>query len=162
MITQAPKKAANAKNAKSVVLLRQDWFMPGEIEKVAKFLGMKLHEFFKKYISIDYWIADEKIRKDVFVLSPAIINNYPGNIFPFDNRYGQCIFYKEGKCTIHPVKPYECIEVFHKTTQEEGNEIHFKTAQAWNNKKYQKQISAILCSKPKMPRIPHPWEDMDS
>lgn len=84
------------------------WFRPGEAEKVAEYLGLTLQECFDQYLSVDYWVmlSDD----DIYVLSPAIVTDdgtTAGLKFPSWPQ-GTCVFFKDGRCGIHEVKPYEC------------------------------------------------------
>lgn len=126
------------------------WFKPKEIEKAANFLGLSVETFFKNFLMIDYWMADNVISNDVFALSPAVVDQETGKIFPVNNRYGQCIFYKKGKCQIHFVKPYECKNVFHNSTNEEGQLLHHVVVKAWDRKDYQQQIIKLFGEKPEI------------
>lgn len=127
------------------------WFKPGEVEKASKHLRMTLEDFFRKYLSVDWWFADKDpvFKKHVFVLSPAIVENEAGKVFPYENRFGKCVFFKNGKCQIHAVKPFECKEVYHGTSEDEGDTLHLSVAKEWNKK--QKQIVDLLGEKPKIP-----------
>lgn len=120
------------------------WLIPGEIEKIATFLNLSLENLFLNFISIDYWVADRIFFDDIFVLSPSTIDVIPGNIFPTDNRYGKCIFLKEEKCLIHPVKPYECKMVYHDTSKADEYKLHIKVAEMWDNDENKKQIIQLL------------------
>lgn len=64
---------------------------------------MTLPEFFRDYLAVDWWEATP----DIFLLSPAIRGSEPGTEFPGD-PCGECVFYKNDRCGIHPVKPHEC------------------------------------------------------
>jgi len=67
-------------------------FIEGEIEKVAKFLGIEKTEFEKKY-------TEEVTRFATTRKRPKVLRN--------GKPYGKCIFYENG-CKIHNVKPMEC------------------------------------------------------
>ena len=45
------------------------WFLPGEAENVAKFLGLSLEETFRKYLAIDWWAG----KGDLNLISPAVV-----------------------------------------------------------------------------------------
>ncbi len=66
----------------------------GDAEKIAKFLGMPLKEFKKKYL-----VKLRMLNKEI--LKPKI-DRFKGK------PYGPCVFFKKNKCSIHPVKPLEC------------------------------------------------------
>lgn len=66
----------------------------GDAQNIAKFLGIPLKKFKKKYLS--------KLRMfNKEVLKPKIIRKK-------GKPYGPCVFFKKGKCSVHPVKPLEC------------------------------------------------------
>lgn len=70
-----------------------------------------MREFFRRYLSVDWWVADGKLQTpdggDVLVLAPAI-KGHEGQRYPWWPT-GQCVFLNaEGRCRIHEAKPYEC------------------------------------------------------
>ena len=125
---------------KGACTFKPGWFMPDEIEKVAEYLGLSLQELFDTKIGVDWWVDDE----DIFVLAPATINMSAGEEYPA-NPIGQCAFYENGLCSIHPVKPFEC-KKYHHTEQSAVNERHKSVADAWE--KHQKQIVDLLGREP--------------
>ncbi len=71
------------------------WFVPGEIAPAARFLGLDEKEFVSRF-------CEEHHEDGVLALSPV---RKPGK--------GECVFLsREGDCTIHAVKPYECRKVY--------------------------------------------------
>ena len=118
------------------------WFMPGQAEKVAEYLNMSVEELFKTKLMVDWWEQDEDHPEDIFLLSPGIVGEEPGSEFPSDPR-GTCVFYKEGKCSIHPVKPFECADSIH---GERGEYRHNDIALAWQP--HQEQIKKLLGREP--------------
>lgn len=145
------KESCSCKNCIGRCKAAPGWFKPGEIEKAADYLRMSVKDFFAKYVSVDWWFADEdkNFENHVFVLSPAITKKEAGKVFPYHDRFGECVFFKNGKCQIHAVKPFECKEVYHGTTETEGAELHLGVAKEWNKK--QKQIVDLLEEKPQIP-----------
>lgn len=102
------------------------WFMPGQAEKAAEHLGMTLQEFFDTYLAVDWFEGSE----DVFVLSPALASEGGGGMFPADPT-GRCIFFKEGRCEIHEVKPFECSSWWCDEPRDGFIDRHHEVAQAW-------------------------------
>lgn len=99
------------------------WFKPGEAEKVAEFLGMSLEDLFSQYLMPDSW---ELENASILTLSPAIKGMEPGVHLSWAG--GECVFFKEGRCSIHSVKPYECRTASHL----EGEcSTHFEVALSW-------------------------------
>lgn len=119
------------------------WFKPGEAEKAAELKGMSLQEFFKQYLTVDYWAGDT-----IFVLRPATVTEAPGEIAPA-NPLGQCIFYKNGLCEIHDAKPHECATVSHDETP--PDDWHKRTADSW--KPVQEQVTDLLGFEPEEPEF---------
>lgn len=69
------------------------WFMPEEVPAAAEFCGMPEADFREKYVAYHEM-------NGIRMVSPR------------RSKMGQCIFFKGGKCEIHPVKPFECRKVF--------------------------------------------------
>lgn len=109
-------------------------FLPGEAEKAAEFLGKSLQDFFDESLGVDW-------DKGVFFLKPAITRMSAGQEYPFSNR-GTCVFLKDGKCSIHAVKPFECREYVHTDTSGEIRDRGVKVMEAWAP--HQDQIKELL------------------
>lgn len=116
------------------------WFLPGEAEKAAVHLGMTLQEFFDAYLAVDWWEGEP----DIFLLSPSIVGEDTGTEFP-GNPGGACVFYKEGRCQIHEVKPFECRDFW--CGSPGLSTVHHDTAHAWAA--HQGQIRGLLGREPK-------------
>ena len=106
------------------------WFLPGEAEEVAEFLGVDLEELAKTRLMADYWVGTPNIE----ILAPAIIG-YEGTEAPFYAR-GSCTFLVEDQCLIHSVKPYECAVVSCKASaghDDNGdNTLRREISEAWD------------------------------
>ena len=124
---------------KSACEHKPGWFMPGEVEKVAEYLDIPLQELFNTKLGVDWWVADE----DIFVLAPATTNMDMGTEYPA-NPKGQCVFYENGLCSIHAVKPFECREFIH--GDDKVGERHEAVANAWQDS--QSQIVELLGREP--------------
>lgn len=105
------------------------WFLPDEVAEAAKFLGLTAQEFFDKYLLVDYWYGPPH----TYILSPAVGGAESGGMFPF-NPKGTCVFLKNDKCSIHPVKPFECREYMHDEERHAAMERHEQVAKAWENR----------------------------
>lgn len=116
------------------------WFAPGEVEKVAEFLDVTVDELFEKKLSVDWW---ETGSFPIYVLSPGIDAKYGrlvGRLKRQDPN-GSCVFLKEGRCEIHPVKPLECRASQH---QSQSVYVHQHVSTLWDNEKSQQQIDRLL------------------
>lgn len=123
------------------------WFAPGEAEKAAEYLGMTLKEFFDKYLFVDYWSAAD----NVYLLSPAILGAETGEVAPFSTR-GQCVFLnKDDRCSIHPVKPYECRYAMLCEEVKSTGISHEELAYLWDTDESKNQIYELLGRPPSEP-----------
>jgi len=118
-----PSTGCSCKRCISACSNKPGWFLPGEVEKTAKFLDMTTQDFFDKYLAVDWF-------RDTFVLAPAIIESKPGGMYPL-NPHGQCIFFKNNRCSIHAVKPFECRNYNHNKRTEESQATHELVAKEW-------------------------------
>lgn len=133
---------------KSACKTKPGWFLPGEPERVAEFLKITPKELFDNYLAAD-WYSSADLDKDVFVLSPAVIGNPTGALFPFKPT-GTCVFLDEnGSCKIHSVAPFECKEYIHSDTKELTTTRHKNIALEWKDK--QESIKVLLGSEPEVP-----------
>lgn len=114
------------------------WFRPLEISPLAKFLKLSIKAVIERFLIADYWITDSK---DIYVLTP--VKNFEESQDPLileflrineihresdgikiDSAGGRaswsyafwrvpCIFLKDDKCSVYPVRPFECAVSWH-------------------------------------------------
>ena len=113
------------------------WFKPGEVEEVAEFLGVSVERLFKEKLAVDWWEADTP----GFVLAPATKDNQPGQEYP-SNPSGECVFFVDGQCAIHPVAPFECKSYMHTMNHHECGRLHRDVYESWTG--HQDQIKTLL------------------
>lgn len=123
---------------------RPGWFKPGEVEKVADYLGIPLPQLFKDALAVDWWEADEDF-PETFVLAPAMTGEEAGSEYPGD-PHGACVFLVEGRCSIHPVKPFECRSYHHDDRQAAMDERRQSVVKEWVE--HQQQIRELLGREP--------------
>ena len=134
------KKSCTCKHCIECCYYKPGWFLPGEAEKVAAYLGLSVQETFDKYLAVDYWERYEDDRGNILVLSPATTIMEPGTMYP-SAPCGQCIFLRDNRCSIHEVKPYECRQTTHLKDQ---ISYHEKVAFSWDKEEYQEQCHNLL------------------
>lgn len=120
------------------------WFKPGEVEKVAEFLGMSLQQLFNEKLQVDYWVG--KGKGDIYNLTPGIIEEMERKVVPWF-PHGTCVFLKDDRCEIHSVKPFECRETLCSccdTKTEIKVSPHQEAGLAWNNEEDQEQVNTLL------------------
>lgn len=71
----------------------------------------------------------------------------PGEEYPAD-PHGTCVFLKEGKCSIHAVKPHECREYDCKAPDKLVAIRHRAVVNAWREPEHQQQIVDLLGREP--------------
>ena len=107
--------------------------MPGEASKAARLLKMPFKKFREKFLIVDWWIDDGD---DIELFSPKKIgvdNHRTRASWGFAFAPAPCIFLKEGRCSIHAAKPYECRQSM---PHEKGNSVHYREIikEAWKKK----------------------------
>jgi hypothetical protein len=60
------------------------------------------------------------------------------------------VFYEEGQCTVHGVKPFECVRSMCTDSRDEALVRHKEVAEMWNNERDQKQVRDLLGREPKI------------
>jgi len=117
------------------------WFLPKEAEKAAEYLKMTLPKFFNTYLGVDWWEGDDEM-ETTFILAPALVGKKAGSEYP-GNPKGRCVFFNDGLCDIHQVKPFECAQM---SCTESDSGRHQKVAKAWAGN--QTQITKLLGREP--------------
>jgi Fe-S-cluster containining protein len=129
---------------KKACTVKPGWFLPTEAAEVARYMGENTEQFFLKYLGIDRWYIDH--HKSISVLSPAVKTMLPGVNY-LNPSLGECVFYSEGDCLIHEVKPHECKQYMHTDTDLEIHCRHEFIALMWEY--YQNEIESLLDRTPK-------------
>lgn len=115
------------------------WFAPGEAEQAAAGLGMTVHEFFVKFLQVDYWDGETPI----YLLTPALVDQEPGTVVSYPA--GACVFHQaDGHCAIYAHRPHECRVAIHDGNQ--GRDTHRGVALEWRD--YQDTVAALLGRQP--------------
>lgn len=149
LLTMVASECACA-SCQSACTQKPGWFAPGEAEKAAEYLGLTLKEFFDNHLIVDTWFADLRSdNENVHVLSPAYTEVKSGDMAPAVNA-GPCTFFKDGRCSIHPVKPLECRIYDHTVDRDVASENHAKIMELWQD--HQKQITELLGKEPVPPK----------
>lgn len=120
-------------------------FAPGEVAKAATALGMTPKAFFDAFVGVDWYHPEGKGNEYTFMLAPATDKSTPGSEYPFDPR-GQCVFFRDGKCSIHATKPAECRFFDHEKSHAEIRAFLDGLVQAWSGAK--QEIVQLLGREP--------------
>lgn len=104
------------------------WFLPEQMESLFAFFKISSLDNLLEggKLAIDWWNDDNG---DILVLAPNIIGNdeiqYP------NNPKGECVFYKNGKCQIYDIRPFECAMYLHDQDERKINKRHEMVAMQW-------------------------------
>lgn len=127
------------------------WLKPGDAERIAAYLGVSLEELFRTRLIVDYFIRDAEGKPPIWLLAPLKNDATAGAEAPFEPG-GVCAFLTtDGRCSIHPVKPFECAAMIHDEGPEQTGGNHRAAAQAWDAPEHQRQISELLGRDPVLP-----------
>ena len=139
-MSQGTKESCQCDKCQRACTRRAGWFLPGQAEKAAALMGLTLKEFFDQWLQIDWWIEDEGF---TFILIPGLKGQATGEKTG-SNPTGECVFYQDGGCAIHPAKPQECAESIHRETNDDVDKRHEAVAADWREPQYQQQIEELL------------------
>ena len=90
--------------------------VPNDVKPIADFLGISQGELFGNYLVVGYYVGYGTDEEDGCFLRPAKVN---ANGHPIESTGAKvswdwaasedpCIFLKQDRCRIHPVKPWNC------------------------------------------------------
>jgi len=107
------------------------WFTPDQIERLARKLGLRIDDLFRRFLTIDVALVEDGGQmKAIYVLAPAMIGRKPGAISDPSAR-GICVWFRDGQCQIHEAKPRECSLVDHATSSAQGDLIRASILKRW-------------------------------
>lgn len=121
---------------------------PNEISKQAKFLGLTITKYLKRYCIKAWRDGIFDIENNIEFVYPARVgyaNTKESFAYPLDS--GDCIFLKKGRCQIHPVKSFECRK---SVACDENDSKNYRNIalkewdKAWKNKTIHPEIVKFL------------------
>jgi Fe-S-cluster containining protein len=105
------------------------WFMPEQIPALLEHFQVKTIKELLPKIGIDFL---DHPADGPLVLAPNIVGNN-SHVYPLEPR-GVCVFLKEGRCSIHAVKPFECAELLHGDSHMTVGLRHAGIGKAWRGR----------------------------
>ena len=111
LLDQHERSFCDCDQCKAVCHSKPGELAPGDIDRISGFLGV---EVTPEFISKNFRAADgiNTVRKGEEVSIPTIV--------PAQRPNGDCVFFAQGKCTIHPVSPFGCSRFNACNTTHEG------------------------------------------
>lgn len=119
-------------------------FLPGEVEIAAAHFGMTPLQFFQEKLAMDWWV---EYPQDIYFPAPALVNEPTGDRYP-SSPQGRCSLFMGGKCSIHEVKPFECRDWYHGSSDEENKIRVDKLVEAWRDPALQATMQEWLDAEP--------------
>lgn len=91
------------------------WFLPNQLGPLADFLKLDLDTVFRKYLAVG--TTSMPNRSLAMGVMPHKFQDFkkPGCVWTLHEiaKPGRCIFLDRGRCTIYPVRPFECSCMIH-------------------------------------------------
>ncbi|MGD9546382.1 MAG: YkgJ family cysteine cluster protein [Candidatus Krumholzibacteriia bacterium] len=124
--------SCNCPDCRAACLNSPGWFMPREIDKLAKHLDLDVPTLFRKYLAVGVThMPDGALRHGVM---PHKLRDgkKPGTLWTLNElaQPGRCIFFDRGRCTIYEARPYECARMIH-DRQKESVKLRHHIVAAW-------------------------------
>jgi hypothetical protein len=106
--------------------------MPREIDALARHLEIGVEELFRRSLAVGVTaMPDGSLRHGVM---PHKLRDgkKPGSVWTLSElaRPGRCVFFDRGRCTIYPVRPYECARMLH-DRRDEAPKLRHVIVRAW-------------------------------
>ena len=147
-----PVTSCSCLNCRKACLNSPGWFMPREVDALARFLGLDRAELFRKHLAVGVTkMADGSLRHGVM---PHKLRDgkKPGGVWTLPElaEPGRCVFFDRGKCTIYAVRPYECARMIH-DRQKEAVRLRRHIVKAWTDaalKPYRELVKKPLFGSP--------------
>jgi Fe-S-cluster containining protein len=116
---QWPDSSCDCTACRQACLNSPGWFLPDQLQPLADHLGVPLAEVFRRYLAVGTTLMpDGRLCHGVM---PHKLRDHktPGSIWRLEELAvpGRCIFYDRGRCTIYPVRPFECSRMLHSRIQ---------------------------------------------
>jgi Fe-S-cluster containining protein len=135
------------------------WLTPRDVKRLALHLGVSMASLFRTHLSIDgyycYRSGDGEYA-DIFVPLPKSERADAGEQIArpvmslwsmFSGNESACGLLKNGRCSIHAVKPRECRESYAKnclTAQDDSKVLHRSIMRAWARPGCQFWLASLL------------------
>jgi len=151
-----PVTSCDCPSCRKACLNSPGWFMPREVDALARFLGLDRAALFGKYLAIGATHMPDGSPRHGVMPHKLRDGKKPGSVWTLPElaQPGRCIFFDRGKCTIYPVRPYECARMIH-DRRPEAVKLRRHIVKAWTSaalKPYQELVGKRLSGSPQNPR----------
>lgn len=107
--------SCDCKDCRAACLNSPGWFMPGGVKALANHLNLDIKTLFQKYLAVGVTAMPDGSQRHGVMPHKMRDGKKPGSVWTLSElaQPGRCIFFDRGKCTIYPVRPYECARMIH-------------------------------------------------
>lgn len=91
------------------------WFTPDEVLRLARHLDLSVEECFRKHLAVGVTQMSDGSQRHGVMPHKLRDGKKPGSVWTLPELAvpGRCVFFDQGRCTIHPVRPWECARMIH-------------------------------------------------
>lgn len=102
-------------DCRAACLQSPGWFTPGQLEPLARHLGLPLEQVFRKYLAVGVTLMPDGSKRHGVMPHKLRDGKKPGSVWTLPElaQPGRCVFFDRGKCSIYPVRPAECARMMH-------------------------------------------------
>ena len=110
-----PITSCGCADCRAACLNSPGWFMPDQLAPLARHLKMPLEEVFRRYLAVSVTQMPDRSKRHGIMPHKLRDGKKPGDVWTLEElvRPGRCVFFDRGRCTIYPVRPYECARMMH-------------------------------------------------
>jgi Fe-S-cluster containining protein len=121
-------------DCRAACLTSPGWFMPEEVPRLARRLGLTVAETFLGMLGLGVTtMPGGGLRRGVM---PHKLRDHkrPGGLWSLQELAppGRCIFYDRGQCAIYDDRPYECARMIH-DRKHDAVGLRHQVVRAWND-----------------------------
>ena len=108
------------------------WFLPREVEALARHLDLDVPSLFRKFLGVGVTRLPDGTLSHGVMPHKLRDGKKPGGVWTLPElaEPGRCVFLDRGKCTIYPVRPFECARMIH-DRQKESVRLRHHIVKAW-------------------------------
>jgi len=113
-----PVTSCDCEACRAACLNAPGWFTPEQVPRLAEHLGLTLEETFRRFLAVGVTHMPDGSHRMGVLPHKLRDGKKPGGRWTLAEiaRPGRCVFYDRGRCTIYPVRPWECARMMHDRT----------------------------------------------
>jgi Fe-S-cluster containining protein len=110
-----PATSCSCRDCRAACLNSPGWFTPDQIAPLARHLKLDVDEVFTRYLAVGVTQMPGGAQRHGVMPHKLRDGKKPGSLWTLAElaQPGRCVFFDRGRCTIYPVRPYECARMMH-------------------------------------------------